>query len=65
MTKRLKDNKKILEKINKMIEQSPDLRFCQILSYYNLDQDRFYEEPNITLEKMEQIDNKNSIKAEK
>lgn len=42
-------NLKIVDLLKKIIENNPDLRFTQILSILELDKDKFYEEPNVTL----------------
>lgn len=57
---RLLFNKKILKILIKLVKQNPDMRFIQILwaaGLISLSQngtidDRFYEEPDITLSKM-------------
>lgn len=52
---RLESNKKILSILKEKVEEYPDLRFIQLLM--NLDvidhEDRFYEESNITLKRLE------------
>ena len=52
-----KYNKECLEKLSVILEQHPELRFIQAL--WALDivdrEDRFFEEPNITLERIEEV----------
>jgi len=63
-------NKEIIVHINKLIDEFPDLRFCQILSALNINEiaadmvnsvgdhfivDNFYEESKVTLNKMKGI----------
>ena len=49
---RLAYNLRIVYAIANIIYRNPDLRFCQILNILELDRDKFYEEPNITLDKI-------------
>ncbi len=56
---RKKSNKKILQLLEKTLEESPDLRFIQALwALKIIDQednhiiDRFYEESSVTLERI-------------
>ena len=60
---RQKYNKLILERLSKLVEKHPDLRFGQILAnaevitYKNdydemVPRDPYYEEPEVTLERM-------------
>jgi len=46
-------NLRIVDLLKEIIENNPDLRFTQILSMLELDKDKFYEEPHITLTNME------------
>lgn len=46
-------NLRIVDLLKEIIENNPDLRFTQILSILELDKDKFYEEPHITLTNME------------
>ena len=43
-------NRKILGIISALVEEYPELRFCQIMASlgYELKNDRFYEEPYLT-----------------
>ena len=43
-------NLEIMQKLNDIVNVHPELRFTQILSILNLDTDKFYEEPWVTLE---------------
>lgn len=54
MINRQEYNKKILSILTEEINKSPELRFIQILWFLNIvdNTDRFYEEPNKTLEKI-------------
>ena len=45
-------NLNILQDIKFIIEQYPELRFCQILSILGLDKDKFNEESVVTLNKV-------------
>lgn len=49
---RLVYNLKIIKALTSIILIHKDLRFCQILTILELDRDKFYEEPNITLDKI-------------
>lgn len=56
---RKESNKKILQLLEKKLEESPDLRFIQALwALKIIDQednhiiDRFYEEPSVTLKRI-------------
>lgn len=51
---RLDNNRRILTILSEYIEKHPDLRFIQILWALNVvdHSDRFYEEPETTLEKI-------------
>lgn len=59
--KRYNDNIKILDILRNHIEKHKDIRFEQLLYILNLvpkkDEDLFYEEPNITLNKILKIIN--------
>jgi len=46
-------NLRIVDLLKEIIKNNPDLRFTQILSILELDKDKFYEEPHITLTNME------------
>ena len=46
---RQSSNLEILSFIHNIVEEYPELRFCQILSILKLDKDRFYEESSDTL----------------
>jgi hypothetical protein len=46
---RLEANREVLSRLSKVVEANPDLRFVQILHTLGLDQDLFYQEPEITL----------------
>ena len=53
MNNRQEINLKILNQLKQYIEKYPDIRFCQLLymlNFYN--EDKFYEESKITLEKI-------------
>lgn len=51
---RLKYNKKILKFIENFLKEHEDLRFCQALYALSLNPNEyFYEEPNITLQRLE------------
>ena len=43
----------IVDLLKEIIKNNPDLRFTQILSILELDKDKFYEEPHITLQNIE------------
>jgi hypothetical protein len=43
-------NQLILQKLSLIVENNPDIRFVQILHTLGLDQDLFYQEPEITLQ---------------
>lgn len=59
---RLEDNKKILEFIEKFLDNNKDLRFCQALCALDLKSDEnFYEEPQITLKRLKE--NEKSLKS--
>lgn len=51
---RSKYNLEILEEVKKFLEKQPDMRFIQALWALNIvdKEDRFYEEPQVTLEKV-------------
>lgn len=51
---RYENNKKILEILNREVEEYPDFRFIQLLWKLGIvnNEDRFYEESNETLEKI-------------
>lgn len=48
-------NLKILEQLKIIVERWPELRFGQILAIFNLNVDKFNEEPNITLYNIKEI----------
>ena len=60
-----KHNLEILEEVKKFLEKYPDMRFIQALWALNIvdKEDRFYEEPEITLEKIEEA--KKELRAKK
>lgn len=60
---RLLNNLKILSKVLRLVLKCPDLRFIQILWALGIvdSEDRFYEEPNITLKRMEERRKKNLV----
>lgn len=49
---RLEYNNEILYKLTYLVHRFPDWRFTQLLSNIGLDKDLFYEEPNKTLERI-------------
>lgn len=53
---RQKYNLEILEEVKKFLEKQPDMRFIQALWALNIvdKEDRFYEEPEITLAKVKE-----------
>jgi hypothetical protein len=51
---RQESNKEIVEILNKIVEDYPEMRFCQILTILSLDRDRFYEESCDTLKKIKE-----------
>ena len=53
---RNKYNKECLNLVRKFLEKNPDLRFIQALWALNIvnSEDRFHEEPNITLKKIQE-----------
>lgn len=53
---RKKYNLEILEEVNHFLIQNPDMRFIQALWALNIvdEEDRFYEEPEITLAKVKE-----------
>lgn len=55
MSNRSKFNKAILNKILNLCEQNDDLRFMQVLSILDLDEERFYEESKETYLKVDKI----------
>lgn len=57
---RAKYNKECLEHLTKYIEAHPELRFIQALWALNIvdREDRFHEEPSVTLEKIKKVENK-------
>lgn len=52
---RKKYNVMILTQLEILVEKYPDLRFCQLLSFLELDQDLFYEESSLTYKKLNVI----------
>ena len=50
---RLRNNLQILTLLAKFMGTREDLRFCQVLNILGLDKDRFYEEPQDTLQLLE------------
>ena len=53
--KRQTANLEIISLLNKIVENHPELRFCQILTILNLDKDKFYEESVDTLEELKKL----------
>ena len=53
--KRQTANLEIISLLSKIVENRPELRFCQILTILNLDKDKFYEESVDTLEKLKKL----------
>ena len=55
---RAKYNKECLEHLAEYLEAHPELRFIQALWGLNIvdREDRFYEEPNVTLEKIKKAE---------
>ena len=53
---RNKYNTECMNKLLKFLEENPDLRFIQALWALNIisNEDRFYEEPDVTLEKIQE-----------
>lgn len=49
---RLEYNYEILHKLTYLVSKFPDWRFTQLLSNIGLDKDLFYEEPDKTLERI-------------
>ena len=58
---RLEYNYKILYRLTYLISRFPDWRFTQLLSNLGLDKDRFYEEPDKTLELIDKWINKHNL----
>ena len=53
--KRQTANLEIISLLNKIVENHPELRFCQILTILNLDKDKFYEESVDTLKELKKL----------
>lgn len=58
ITKRQKYNRELLKIISKEVEKHPELRFIQLLWGLGIinAEDRFYEEPDITLNRIRKDD---------
>lgn len=59
MPNRKENNSVIVDILHEIVNYNPELRFCQILDIIGLrlTEDRFYEEPWVTLERI--LENKN------
>ena len=53
--KRQTANLEIISLLSKIVENHPELRFCQILTILNLDKDKFYEESVDTLKNLQKL----------
>lgn len=53
--KRQTANLEIISLLSNIVENHPELRFCQILTILNLDKDKFYEESVDTLEELKKL----------
>ena len=53
--KRQTANLEIISLLSRIVENHPELRFCQILTILNLDKDRFYEESVDTLQELKKL----------
>ena len=53
--KRQTANLEIISLLSRIVENHPELRFCQILTILNLDKDKFYEESVDTLKELQKL----------
>lgn len=61
MINRLEYNIKILNRLQFLLYTFSDWRFTQLLSNLGLDKDRFYEEPDKTLETIDKWINEHNL----
>ena len=61
MINRLEYNIKILKRLQFLLYTFSDWRFTQLLSNLGLDEDRFYEEPDKTLETIDNWINEHNL----
>lgn len=54
MENRLENNLECLKVLERMAEKFPDWRFMQLLFNVGLCEDRFYEEPSVTLQSLKE-----------
>lgn len=55
VARRQSTNLEILNLLSKIVNENPELRFCQILTILELDRDKFYEEPTDTLHHVKKL----------
>lgn len=55
IARRQSANLEIINLLSKIVNENPELRFCQILTILELDRDKFYEESTDTLHHIKKL----------